>query len=264
MDREEKRKRTSHITDPILKESMLRILDLAWKVQVSYESKVTEFLTPYEQKQALSILEGFDGVGFALQGGIASSERKILYLYPDYEEDCSRGLLSCLKISGNFHFRKVNHRDYLGSILSLGIRRETLGDIFVAEDCAYVVCLKSMEDYIFLGLDKVANVGVNVQVVDWGEVPALSPKAKEKIFVVSSLRLDSVVAGMFHLSRTEAQKLIGAERVQVDYQFCTQASKQMEPPLVISVRGYGKGKFEEVVSQTRKDKWRVKTLIYEK
>lgn len=263
MKREEKIRRTSHITDPNLKDKMFRVIDIIESVQYSHQSKYTEFLTPYEQKVAFSLAEGFDGICASLQGGMEASERKILYLYPDYEEDIGRDFLSCLKVSGNFNFRRVGHRDYLGSVLSLGIKREMLGDIFVNDDSAYVICLMSMKDYISFHLEKVANVRVKVDVVEWNEVLNILPKGKEKIFVVNSLRLDSVVAGMFDLSRAQAQKLIDAERVQVDYQIWNHSSKQIEPPSVISAKGYGKGRAEEVIGQTRKDKWRLRTLLYQ-
>lgn len=262
MKREEKVIRTSHISDEVLREKLFRILDLAEKVQHTYRALHTEFLTPYEQKKAEGILAGLNSVSYRFLGGVEEAERKIGYLYPDYEEDEGQDFLSCLKIVGNFNFRKVSHRDYLGSILSLGIRREAIGDIFVGEDATYIICLKTMEEYIRLNLDKVANIGVKVKNVMWDEVSIPKPDLKEHTFVASSQRLDAIVAGMFKLSRSDAQKLISSERVQADYRIVTNPSKQIEAPCVISVKGYGKGRFEQAVSRTKKDRLRLKALMY--
>ncbi|MDO4793589.1 MAG: YlmH/Sll1252 family protein [Filifactor alocis] len=262
MKREEKITRTSHIGDEALREKLFHILDLAQKVQYTYRASYTEFLTPYEQRQTQSILAGLDSISCSFTGGLEDAERKIGYIYPDYEEDEGQDFLSCLKITGNFSFRKVNHRDYLGSILSLGIKREAIGDIFVTQEATYVVCLKTMAEYIRLNLEKVANVGVKVSFVTWEEAKVEKPDLKEHTFVVGSQRLDAIVAGMFKLSRSDAQKLISSERVQADYQMITNPSRQVEAPCVISVKGYGKGRFEEVISRTKKDRLRLRTLIY--
>ncbi len=262
MRKEEKEKRTSHILDAHLKEKMVRILDLVQQVQYSYQGRYTDFLTPYEQREAAKILEGLDGICYSLDGMIASAERKIISIYPDYEENHSRDFLSCLKIKGNFQFRKVTHRDYLGSILGMGIKRECIGDIFPCEDGAYVVCLSSVTEYLLFHLEKIANVSVKLSEVGEEEIVISKPHLREQNFVVSSLRLDAIVAGMFRLSRSEAQKVISGELVSVDYETITNSSKILSPPTIISARGFGKGRFEEVLYQTKKERWRIKTLLY--
>ena len=143
----------------------------------------------------------------------------------------------------------------------MGLRREKIGDIFVVKDGAYIVCLQSVADYICFHLEKVKNVSVKVNRVEKDEIALPKQEKRECEFVVSSIRLDSIVAGMFHLSRNDAKSLVQKELVSVDYEVISNPSKILEPPSVISVRGFGKGTFEKVLYQTKKDRYKLRATI---
>ena len=223
--------------------------------------KHSDFLTPYEQRELASVLNGIYDVRYSFDGMSEQSERKIVSIYPDYLEESCQDILVCLKITGNTLFSKLSHRDYLGSILGLGLRREKIGDIFVVQDGAYIVCLQSVADYICFHLEKVKNVSVKVNRVEKDEIELPKQEKRECEFVVSSIRLDSIVAGMFHLSRNDAKSLVQKELVSVDYEVISNPSKILEPPSVISVRGFGKGTFEKVLYQTKKDRYKLRATI---
>lgn len=261
MQKNEKERRVSHITDHLLKEKVLRVLDIAQQVIYTHEVRHSDFLTPYEQREIASVLNGIYDIRYSFEGVLGQSERKIVSIYPDYLEENGQDVLACLKITGNTQFSKLSHRDYLGSILGLGFRREKIGDIFVAEDGAHVICLESISDYICFHLEKVKNVSVKVKKVELKEISLPIQEKKEQEFVVSSMRLDSIVAGMFHLSRNDAKSVIQKALVYVDYEMIDNPSKVIEPPAVISARSFGKGTFEEVLYQTKKERYKVKATI---
>ncbi len=261
MQKSEKERRVSHITDTLLREKVLRVLDIVQQVLYTHEVKHSDFLTPYEQRELASVLNGIYDVRYSFDGMSEQSERKIVSIYPDYLEESCQDILVCLKITGNTLFSKLSHRDYLGSILGLGLRREKIGDIFVVQDGAYLICLESIADYIRFHLEKVKNVSVKVNRVEKDEIELPKQEKRECEFVVSSIRLDSIVAGMFHLSRNDAKSLVQKELVSVDYEVISNPSKILEPPSVISVRGFGKGTFEEVLYQTKKDRYKLRATI---
>lgn len=261
MQKSEKERRVSHITDTSLREKALRVLDIAQQVLYSHEIKHSDFLTPYEQREIANVLNGIHEIRYSFDGVLEQSERKIISIYPDYLEEVCQDFLVCLKIKGNTQFSKLSHRDYLGSILGLGLRREKLGDIFVSEEGAYLICLESIADYICFHLEKVKNVSVKVNRVEKEEVALPKQEKRECEFVVSSMRLDSIVSGMFHLSRNDAKSLVQKEFVSVDYEVAGNPSKLLEPPVVISARGFGKGTFEEVLYQTKKDRYKLRATI---
>ena len=72
------------------------------------------------------------------------------------------------------------------------------------------------------------------------------------------MRLDSVIAGAFNLSRQEASKLINADLVQVNYEPVNNVSRSIEEGSIISVRKKGKFIFDKVLGMSKKDKFRVK------
>lgn len=126
MQKSEKERRVSHITDTLLREKVLRVLDIVQQVLYTHEVKHSDFLTPYEQRELASVLNGIYDVRYSFDGMSEQSERKIVSIYPDYLEESCQDILVCLKITGNTQFSKLSHRDYLGSILGLGLRRERL------------------------------------------------------------------------------------------------------------------------------------------
>lgn len=83
-------------------------------------------------------------------GGYELAERQIAVFRPEAPVFYADYPVKCLKITPlNAKFAEdLNHRDYLGAVLNLGIDRACLGDILVEEDAAYLFCLERMADFI--------------------------------------------------------------------------------------------------------------------
>ena len=150
-------------------------------------------------------------------------------------------------------FGTPGHRDYLGAILALGIRREWIGDILVTGDCAYVFCLPSVESTL-LGLDRAGRITVKAAPVSLSEVPRIEKKVKEQTFTVKSLRLDAVTGELFGLSRTKAAEMIRLGAVSLNYAECLKPDAEIREGDVLSVKGKGKGRVAEVCGRSKKDR----------
>ena len=161
--------------------------------------------------------------------------------------------LSLLYLKGKKEFLKATHRDYLGALMSLGIKREKFGDIILDE---------SIEDYVLSSELTVRKVPLTVTKGEFSTWEKPTPKFKVINLQLSSLRLDSLVAKVFHLSRADGAKLIEKEQVMVNYQVETKSSRTFYLDDVVSVRGYGKFKIGEEVGYTRKDKIRLTVYQY--
>lgn len=261
----DKEKITSHITDLDLKFTMLRCIDIVEQVMSSYEIKHTKFLNPYETENLISILRGIPEINYHVDGVYEQAERKLVYIYPDYylpeniESD-----ISIIKITGNFKYREVSHRDYLGSILSLGISRDNIGDICINDTSVLVILLINMKDYILYNLEKISNVKIQKTEIAASEFIYEEPCFDESIFSVSSLRLDSIIAGTFNVSRDKAQLLIKNERVRINYELVTSTSKLLKENSIISAKGYGRFIYAEALYETKKNKTRVLIKKYRK
>lgn len=255
----DKLKVTSHIKDDDLKIKMYKLVDICNSVSNSYSLRNTEFLNPYEIRNAISIINYDKDLEYTIEGGYEDAERAVIFIYPYYyileEGDLS---LTYLEVRGNFKFTTVSHRDYLGSLMSLGIKREKIGDILVHDDYCQMVVDSDIADFIIYNYNRIKNNKVSVTEIDKSDLKPPIKSYDDKVFSISSLRLDSVIAGAFNLSRQEASKLINADLVQVNYEPVNNVSRSIEEGSIISVRKKGKFIFDKVLGMSKKDKFRVK------
>lgn len=181
---------------------------------------------------------GFNTMFF---GGFSGSERTILGVFPEWT-DAGESLFPILiiKITGKYE-KKLSHRDYLGTILSLGIDRSKIGDIMITDDTtAFVAVCDDIADYICNNLHKISNQGVKTEILDIFNLPAVSPRLEVFGTVCASLRTDAVVAAVTKLSRKDAAKLVENERVKINHRPVSDASKQIKEGDLISVQGFGR------------------------
>lgn len=185
-------------------------------------------------------------------GGHAECERKILGVFPEWEDpDFESFPLRLLKISLGYK-KTLSHRDYLGSLMGLGIERDRIGDILVYDDSAVVFVHESVAGYVKGSLVKIGSVGVSVC---FGELTGFEypPHRFEELeTVAASLRLDAVLAAALGLSRSEASALTERERVSVNHRIQTDSSKKVCEGDLLSVRGFGRYVIGEVGGHTRK------------
>lgn len=186
---------------------------------------------------------------YCFWGGYENSERKILCaLYNDFSiEDVPVFAIE-------FIFRKsdkLSHRDFLGTIMSLGIERDTVGDILIEEGRAVVFVKSEIKDYITSQIDKVGGVGVKISNAHLENLPQ-KEEFKEETITVASLRLDVITAVFTGVSREKAQKLISQGLVMINYSPCTSLSRKLKEEDVISVRKHGKCIVKNIIGETKK------------
>lgn len=145
----------------------------------------------------------------------------------------------------------LTHRDFLGSVIGLGVKRETLGDIVIKDNRAYLVCLDTVADYVIENLDKVRHTSVKCSV--WDNVPAdVLPELTYEEYIVSSERLDVVISAVYNLSRNESQKKIDSELVFCNSVLMTSSSATLQNGTIVSVRGFGRFVYDGVLRPTKK------------
>jgi len=261
----DKNQLVNHINDDELRITLTKSLDLVESVIRNYEIRHTKFLNPYELKNLISILKRIDGISYHEFGGYDKAERKIIYIYPDYfsPEDIESEI-RMIKITGNFKYREVGHRDYLGSIMSLGLSRENIGDICINNDGVYVIVQETFKDYLIFNMEKIANVRVQKTECNFSDFKYEEPDYIEHSVSVSSLRLDSILSAAFDISREKSQNLIKNENIKVNYEIIKSSAKTPSPESVISVKGYGRIIFVDEISLTKKNKIRILIKKYRK
>jgi len=213
----------------------------------------TNFLTPAEQYT----LEHLPYLRPALYlwGGFPDAERRMAFFLPDYltpDDFDPEDYLTAFHI--RCRFGAIGHRDVLGSLLGLGLERWSIGDIHVSGEEAWFFCLPSVAGLISMELTRIGRHGAHVREISLDQVTLPEGHREEIHFTVSSLRLDAVLAGVFHLSRGTAAELIESGAVQLNYTVCEKISAPVEPGDVFSLRGYGKAWLREIGGKSRKDR----------
>lgn len=156
---------------------------------------------------------------------------------------------------------KLSHRDFLGALMNLGIKRELLGDIIICDNVGYLFCLEHIADYIVSGLDRVRHTTVKASRIDNPPVSATTPCEPDAI-IVPSLRLDAIVSGVFRLSRSESARLFKAGKVFVNARLTESASYQVKDNDIVSVRGMGRFQYLCQLRNTKKDRIVISVIIY--
>ena len=219
-----------------------------------YIAKTLGFLTPAEAAIIKAHLRQIctADVRLMFYGGYPDAERCMFVALPEYAEDGAEAeFISALEICGR-DIATLNHRDFLGSLLGLGIRREKIGDILCLENKALVFVSFDIGDYIASNLDKVGRCGVKIRKVTTDEIEVPKRKIEEIRTTVAALRLDCIVAAALKTSRSVAAEVIKSKRVSVNWLECDNASLQVNPGDTFSVRGKGRFRLAESVNSTKK------------
>ncbi len=181
------------------------------------------------------------------------SDRRLFASPLDLAEDEIR----VLAVKNLYPGRALGHRDYMGALMNLGIRREKFADLFVVEDTCYIPMTAGLLPFVMEHLQKVGNNGVSLQEVDPSLMQGFQRAFEERGILVSSLRIDVLVAEITNLSRKKAEELIKAGKVQLNHSEMKSRSENVRTGDILTIRGYGKFRIGEGAGETRKGRLRL-------
>ena len=195
-------------------------------------------------------------------GGFKDAEKLMMGVFPEWQEpDYDEFPIKCLKVMGGFT-RKLTHRDYLGTIMSLGITPQKLGDIVVCDDFAYILLHTDVADYVADNLHKIGNQGVQVEIIDDLRVIKIERKYKAIGAVCSAPRLDAVVGAAANISRSQASSLICGGKVKLNHRPIERTAERVKEGDLISIRGYGRFLVHSFDGETRKQRLHITLKQY--
>ncbi len=229
---------------------LARTQDLFTLCDKHCEAKFSAFL---DGAQAAVIEDDFSvpyGYNTMFFGGYEGAERRIFGVFPEWDEAKPEAFpISAVRIDAP-KFRTLTHRDYLGTLMSLGFERSKTGDILVDDNGAYAVLMSDIAEYAVRNITKIANIGVKIYKAEEFTVP--KPNTMEKTCVSASVRLDAVTAAALNVSRAVSEKLISGGSVKVNHRETADRSKQINEGDLISVKGYGRFVLKETGQKTSK------------
>ena len=200
-------------------------------------------------------------ISFDKYGAIENSERAFISIYEDFPPEKYDYPISILKIQLSKNSKEQSHRNYLGSLLSLGIDRRILGDIIVQDKTAYVAVQSEFADFIKQELTKISNETCFISEINHDDVIEKTTDFKEVTISVASNRLDAVISELTNLSRDNAKQLIIKGLVILDGEIQYSPLKELKIGNKISVRKHGKFIFEKICGNTKSGRLK---LIFKK
>ena len=207
--------------------------------QCSENSMITNsvFLDMHERSVVSGMKNPYGDTRMFFYGGFGDAERNIVLFMPEYITDGPVDYfdrypeddpIAVIVIEKDKFSPALGHRDYLGALMGLGIKREMAGDIIVSENGCRMAVLAKIAPFVAENLGKAGRGTLKAKIIP----PSQAREGAKAVgipdsFTVSSMRLDSVVKNAFRVSRGDAAQAIESGVVYVNDVECTKPDKKI-------------------------------------
>lgn len=228
-----------------------RLNELALRAVHTRSAQFTRFLEPAWERDVRAAANQA-GAEVRFFGGYDGAERCIAAFYDGAPPKDGDYPITALELCWNAKFADARHRDLLGAVMGLGLERDATGDVCLSRrpGAAYLFCADDVAGYIGGALESAGRAKLKVSLA--GELEIAPPEGTVFRATVQNLRLDAVLAAGYRLSRAEAQRLIAAGLVKLNHAVEERADARVAEEDLISARGYGRLRVDEVQGETRK------------
>lgn len=227
----------------------------------SREACNTAFLDPRQLELAEAALKKMPSYSYTVYGGYPAAERNVLRVFPAQHQP-TLPPLEAVRVSWSGS-DEVGHRDLLGAVMALGLRRDQIGDIIVLGDTeAAVIVGETKGDFIMTGLTQAGRTPVSCLVVEPESLELAKDDGREIKGTVASLRVDAILSMGFGISRSRIVLLVKGGLVRVNWRPISSPSHQLDEGDQVSMKGRGRILVESVEGETRKGRMRVKLKKY--
>jgi len=185
-----------------------------------------------------------------------SERRQIAFVPIDSEYYEIENPVILVKLTNTSNFKKLEHKDFLGAIMSLGIKRELLSDLILKEQTCYFLTNNTIASLIEENLPKVGKNPIKFQYAQKEEIPQIDFEYID--ILSSSMRLDGIISSLCKFSRSEAVEKIEKKEVSINYIVKSEKSLVIKENDVISIRKFGKYILEGELGKSKKDKLRLR------
>lgn len=193
-------------------------------------------------------------VPFYKYGHIINSERnRYILSYYDVSKDDFK--IDLFKIKYNNKFTSINHRNVLGKLISLGIERDSIGDIIFQGDDIFFAIKRELRSFILNDFNDINNAKIELELVDIDIENII--KYEDKNYFVSSLRLDCIISSIYNISRNDTKNIIINGDVYINNIVCMNPITILKENDIVSVRHKGKFKFTSINGKSRSDRFNV-------
>lgn len=240
------------------------MLDLAERSRLRSTVESGSFVSDSMRMRADTMLSQMGYSDYFFFGGYSEAERTCPVFYTEY---CDSDMISETPSLAEITFvraeldrfnksAELSHRDVLGSLMGLGIERDSVGDINIENGSAVFTVKESIAPFIKESLDKISRYPVSVTVYEKLEMHR-NDDSEERFDTVASLRLDAVTASLFSTSRSISSDAITAGLVSVNGVTVKKNDFTVSEGDKISFRGHGRAKLEKIDGLSKKGRTRI-------
>ena len=249
------------IKDYETRKAVKKIQDKAIYVNKNHITAMTEFINPYAAKLSIPVIKSYD-IEFEIFPSYENCERKVFVLYPQYSEIDISEYISGIRIVNKSKFKKLGHKDYLGALMSLGIERSRIGDIFVYDDHGDVIVHSDISDYIIYNLDKIGHNRIEAEKINISQVGFKEQEHRIINIISSSMRLDNIVKHLTNSSREKASVTVKSGSVKINHLPEDKTSRELKEGDLLSIRRGGRYKIYKVYGTTKSGKLKIQIKHY--
>lgn len=231
-----------------------QVLDWVGQVENQYAPYLTPFFNPRQLFIVESIVGQYDDIQLTMFGGYEGAEQQRVFIHPPYFEPQPEDFdIALIEINYPTKFAELSHGQIMGTILGAGIVRETLGDILTDGERWQFFIDKKLENYLFMNMNQVGRTNIQLEKFPLEEVIQSTDKWEVEEIIVSSLRIDVVLAGALNISRNRTKTMINDRRIKLNWVELDRVDLEVEEYDLISVRGFGRIQIRKQIGTTRKD-----------
>lgn len=228
-----------------------RINDLRMQCLNKNIQAYSKFLNISEQQLVITHLKN---VNYKLDGGYDSAERKILIFHPDY--DVKANNISLIRVYKS-KLDNLAHKDYLGSLMALNIKRECIGDIILNDTGADIFVLNDILEFVLLNYNVVGRKTIQTEHIELGNILINKQNTVDKVLTVSSMRLDVIISNLYNVSRNVSSDAIKSGKVSINSMPVFKNDIKVKALDIINFRGKGRIKITQELGLSFKGKIKI-------
>ncbi|WP_127579651.1 YlmH family RNA-binding protein [Paenibacillus koleovorans] len=241
-----------------------KALDWLERAGERHTVKLSDFLDPRQAHILTMLANRHSDAQVQLFGGYVGAERKRAWIAPEYkapqEADFQLSLLAIT--SEDPQFGSLEHGDFLGALLGVGLKRDRIGDLHVKERQCHVVLATEVSDFFRMQLQQVGRAHVRTELLPISALEPVVQSYEEMGLSVASMRMDGIVSDVYRLSRAKVLPPIKNGRCRINWKVEEDPSKSLKAGDVVSFQGFGRFRVLDVEGETKKGRIRLKIGKY--
>ncbi len=236
---------------------MLKFKKLEQLVDKVYSSN-KPYLSKFLDESEVDYLSKTNKINIEFNGGFLNSKKRRAYLYSKDYDITPNFNLTVFKIVYNKKFATIEHKHVLGTLMSLGIARDVIGDIVIDNDIYFSVT-NEIKEFIITNFKVINHSTITLEEVEYDI--ELKDSFIEKEITANSLRVDLIVSNIYNLSRNQVNDFFDKDYILINNQVVNKCFKQVNLNDTIICRTKGKFKITNI-QEGRNNKLKITINIY--